>query len=210
MRYERKYRVEDIGLDVARQVIRNHPASFRPLFPDRQINNIYFDTPNLTSYHENVAGIAQRKKFRVRWYGDQIADPRLEIKIKDNQLGAKKTYPVAPFDWEGLYSLQKEVQTLSASGAVFRPTLVNAYHRAYFATSDGHFRLTLDWNLRYFSLYTARRFTRFNLHDDSIVLELKYEEEYEAEVDRIRQFLPFRQTKSSKYVTGMNLVGQIY
>ncbi len=211
MRYERKYRVEDLGLAPARQAIRNHPASFRPLFPDRQVNNIYFDTPNLTAYHENVQGIAQRKKYRVRWYGTgPIIQPRLEVKIKDNQLGDKQSTAVQNFDWRSLSTLQREVQQHAGNFAVLRPTLVNAYQRAYYATPNGRFRLTLDWNLRYFSLYTGRQFTRFNLRDESVVLELKYEAIHEADVDRIRQFLPFRQTKSSKYVTGMNLLGQLY
>ncbi len=197
-------------MDVARQIIANHPASLRKIYPDRQINNIYFDTPSLTAYHENVMGIAQRKKFRVRWYGadpQRIENPQLEIKIKDNQLGRKEVYPVSAFQWDNLRSLNQEVQTINQTGAVLRPALVNAYRRAYFGTANGHFRITLDWQLRYFSLLEANRFTRFNVPDADIVVELKYDEIYEAEVDRIRQYLPFRQTKSSKYVSGMNLVG---
>ena len=90
MRYERKYRIEDLRLEMVHQIIKNHPSSFRKIYPDRQVNNIYFDTPNYTTYTENVMGIAQRKKFRVRWYGDR-RDTRtknnLEVKIKDYELG---------------------------------------------------------------------------------------------------------------------------
>jgi len=153
MRYERKYKNENLSLAMTHQSIRSHPAGLRKIFPDRQINNIYFDTPGLTAYHENVVGVASRKKFRVRWYGSEkeaIQNPHLEIKIKDNELGFKKTFPVAPFSWTSLTALQKEV---------------------------------------------------------AVIVELKYEEEWENQVDRIRQFLPFRQTKSSKYVTGMNSSG---
>ncbi len=210
MRYERKYKNENLSLAMTHQSIRSHPAGLRKIFPDRQINNIYFDTPGLTAYHENVVGVASRKKFRVRWYGSEkeaIQNPHLEIKIKDNELGFKKTFPVAPFSWTSLTALQKEVASKSESYAVLNPVLVNAYLRSYYGTPDGKFRITLDSNLRYFPLLGARRFTRFNILDQGVIVELKYEEEWENQVDRIRQFLPFRQTKSSKYVTGMNSSG---
>ena len=210
MRYERKYKIEDLSLAMTHQSIRSHPAGLRKIFPDRQINNIYFDTPGLTTYHENVVGIAERKKFRVRWYGSEkeaIQKPQLEIKIKDNELGYKKTFPLAPFSWDSLNALRKEVHRKSESYAVLSPVLANAYLRSYYGTPDGKFRITIDSNLRYFSLLGARRFTRYNIIDPSIIVELKYEEECENQVDRIRQFLPFRQTKSSKYVSGMNSSG---
>ena len=94
MRYERKYKIESITAEVVRQVVINHPASFRKIFPDRKVNNIYFDNIELSAYFDNVNGIADRQKIRVRWYGDdifKIEQPKLEIKIKSNQLGFKKT-----------------------------------------------------------------------------------------------------------------------
>lgn len=211
MRYERKYKIEDLSLALTHQAIRSHPASFRKIFPDRQINNIYFDTPHISTYHENVKGIAQRKKFRVRWYGEEqnIQTPKLEVKIKDNQLGYKESTSIDSFSWNSLGKLQREINIKSNTGALLFPTLANAYRRAYYGTPDGHFRLTIDWHLRYFSLLGARRFTRYNIEDRGVVVELKYEAEQEENADRIRQFLPFRQTKSSKYVTGMNMTGMI-
>ena len=69
MRYERKYKIENVALDVIIQALKMHPAGLSKIYPDRQINNIYFDTPGLTTYKENVMGIANRDKYRVRWYG---------------------------------------------------------------------------------------------------------------------------------------------
>lgn len=207
MRYERKYKIEDLSLSMTEQAIRSHPASFRQIFPDRQVNNIYFDTPHMASYHENVKGVAQRKKFRVRWYGAEqhIEKPILETKIKDNELGYKESSLLVPFSWDNLRGLSTEVNAKSNTGALLLPTLANAYRRSYYGSPDGRFRITIDRNLRYFSLLGARRFTRFNIADEGVVVELKYEADQEEVVDRIRQFLPFRQTKSSKYVTGMNM-----
>ena len=84
MRYELKYKIEDLSLNVVLQALRLHPAALRKIYPDRHINNIYLDTPNLMAYQDNVIGVANRKKFRVRWYNtaaNQIIKPLFEIKI---------------------------------------------------------------------------------------------------------------------------------
>ncbi|MEM6272738.1 MAG: VTC domain-containing protein [Bacteroidota bacterium] len=92
MRYERKYRVEELGLAGVRAILERHPVSFRTLYPDRQVNNIYLDTRQMTFYRENLSGVSQRRKYRIRWYGPdllQVRRPVLEIKLKDGELGEK-------------------------------------------------------------------------------------------------------------------------
>ncbi|MFT5168500.1 MAG: SPX domain protein involved in polyphosphate accumulation [Saprospiraceae bacterium] len=208
MRYERKYRAENLSPEVVRQAVRLHPASFRKIFPDRQINNIYFDTANLVAYNENVDGIAERRKFRVRWYGKDICTiqkPKLEIKIKNNMLGAKETYPAIDFSLHDLKPLAQSITEHSQLKLSFIPTLINSYQRSYYGTANGDFRITIDSNLRYFSPLSSRMFTRYNIYDDATVLELKYEEDKDELAEEILQHIPFRYSKSSKYVTGMNL-----
>ncbi|MEL6863298.1 MAG: polyphosphate polymerase domain-containing protein [Bacteroidota bacterium] len=207
MRYERKYKVEEISKSLVEEVIRLHPASFRKIYPDRQINNIYFDTPGLTAYKENVMGIASRKKYRVRWYGDdphQVQSPKLEIKIKSNQLGYKESMNVAPFELNQLRPLKEQIRRLFPH-MVLHPVLLNAYRRSYYGTSDGRYRITIDEHLRYCSLLKTLQFTYFSIEDPSIVTELKYDAHLDNDVDAIMQHLPFRQTKSSKYVSGVDL-----
>jgi hypothetical protein len=116
MRYERKYRIEDVDIALIKQVIRMHPAGLRTLYPDRQINNIYFDTPDLTTYKENVVGIATRKKYRVRWYSWDplnVIQPQFEIKYRDNEIGTKDIFPVSKFNFNNLDLLIDEVNGLS-------------------------------------------------------------------------------------------------
>ena len=209
MRYERKYRIEKVHLNVILQTIKMHPAGLYKLFPDRQINNIYFDTPGLTTYKENVMGIANRDKYRVRWYGWDplvIQNPKLEIKHRRNNVGAKTIYDVVPFSFEDLSGLTQQVNELSGTYAVLRPALQNSYKRAYFGTRDKKFRITIDWNLSYASMLTVNQFRRHQQFEPNVhILEVKYEQELEEEADRISQFFPFRSTKNSKYVTGIEL-----
>ncbi|MGB1242472.1 MAG: polyphosphate polymerase domain-containing protein [Chitinophagales bacterium] len=206
LRYEKKYKIEHLSKAYVLQALRMHPAAFRKLYPDRTINNIYFDTPNLTTYHQNVAGIADRKKFRVRWYGEEITQieaPQFEIKFKQAELGGKHIQKVDSFQLDDLEKLTKEINKNSQTDALLQPVLINSYRRAYYATSNQKFRITIDTDLRYCPLLKSKNFNQTYYSESGVVLELKYALEDDQLVDFINQFLPFRQTKKSKYVTGM-------
>lgn len=208
MRYERKYRIERMHRQVILQVLRMHPAGLVSLYPDRQINNIYFDTPGLTTYRENVMGLAHRDKYRVRWYSWDplsVQHPVLEIKHRRNNVGNKTFYQLEAFSFDNLTPLTKAVNYHSGTTVPLFPTLQNSYKRAYFGTRDGKFRITLDWDLAYASMRACHQFRKHQQYDHNVhVLELKYDRELEQEADRITQYLPFRSTKNSKYVTGVD------
>ena len=67
---------------------------FRQQHTSRFINSIYFDTNNLDCINDNLDGTNIRKKFRVRWYGNNksLNNPNLEIKYKKNFESYKKIY----------------------------------------------------------------------------------------------------------------------
>ncbi len=207
MRYERKYKMYDVVPDILKQAVKIHPASFIKIYPDRQINNIYFDTSTLTTYWDNVNGVGSRKKYRVRWYNDDVSKvekPHFEVKARINELGTKKVIRIDDFDLDNIRFLTRIVNELSDTPGRLQPILLNSYKRSYYGTRDGKFRVTIDWHLRYFSLMFAQRFTRYTVEDfNATVLELKYDRDLDDYTDRITQFFPFRQTKSSKYVTGV-------
>lgn len=207
MRYERKYRIEGLPVQWIEQVIRFHPAGFRPLYPERQVNNIYFDSPALDEFYQNIAGAPQRRKHRLRWYGEQytkLHDPVFEIKIKDNELGRKETQALESTTWSDLKTSFLKVTTLNY--LPLRPVLVNSYDRNYWISSNGRFRITLDWNLSFSAFSWATLQKHLFLPDQAVVLELKYEEENDSEAQDIFSHIPFRLSKNSKYVTGINLV----
>ena len=209
MRYERKYKIDQLALSLVEQSIRLHPAGFRKIFPDRQVNNIYFDTTDFVTFKENVMGISERKKYRIRWYGtdvSKIENPTFEIKIKNNQLGDKISKAFPAFDLSKLNFSKKEIQSFSQALLPLYPTLLNSYQRSYYGTSDGKFRITIDWKMRYFSLLNRSQFRSYRIEDHGVVMELKYDESLDGKTDRITQHFPYRMTKSSKYVTGLELV----
>lgn len=208
LRYERKYKIGQIRGNLLAQTVLLHPAGFRKVFPDRWVNNIYFDSPDLNAYHDNVAGVSHRKKYRIRWYGnpvESIHEPKLEIKIKENQMGRKEVYDFREFSLGNYSEIIQDVYTLSGKVLPLRPTLLNSYLRSYFTTTDGMFRITVDRQMKYHSLLLGSHFHSYSIYDLSNILELKYGPDSDGHTDRITQYFPYRQTKSSKYVTGIEL-----
>lgn len=208
MRYERKYRVDQCFHHSIEQIIRMHPASFRKTFPDRQVNNIYFDTPLLDAYHLNVMGASDRKKYRIRWYGSDfghIGNAVLELKVKSNQLGFKTSWPMGTFSIIDSKGLTESIREHCTDEIYLQPVLVNAYQRSYYASPDGRFRITIDSRLR-FGVYMGPATSLTHSLPHTTIVEVKFDEGLEDESDRILQYLPFRQTKSSKYVSGVDML----
>ena len=209
MRYERKYKLDNLHPSIFGQALRLHPACFRPIYTPRWVNNLYLDTPDLSAFHDNAAGVSRRVKHRLRWYGlpfGTIHDPILETKVKENLLGRKDSLslPAGCYRIGQLEGLLQQVRLHLGYGLELQPVLFNSYYRSYWATPGGRFRITIDNELQ-FGAYRRQEGRLLPYRLPSVIMELKYEQEDEAESDFIQQHLPFRQTKSSKYVLGVEL-----
>ena len=209
MRYEIKYKLDNIHPSAFEQAIRLHPASFRSIYSPRWVNNLYFDTPEFSAFHDNAAGISRRVKHRLRWYGqpfEVMNNPILETKVKENLLGRKESFPLSPGRYRAdlLDGLLPQVRQHLGHGKELLPVLFNAYFRSYWATPNGRFRITVDSELRFGAFrQPADRLLPYRLL--SVVMELKYEQEEEGQSDFILRHIPFRQTKSSKYGMGVGM-----
>ena len=212
MRYEKKYQIDHLPRAAVEQMLQLHPAGFRRLFPNRQVNNIYYDTSDYQTFRQNVDGVPYRKKFRLRWYGpdtQRISQPRLEVKIKRGELGAKLISPFPDSIMNQLTSVNRQVNHLllnQKSGVtLLQPTLVNHYLRSYWATPNGCFRLTVDDRLQFRSPLNSSRFYDTPVAEPAVILEIKYAATDDRTARFIFDHLPFRQTKKSKYGTGLLL-----
>lgn len=218
-RLERKFLVDQLDEHDVISLLRFHPAMFKEIYPPRYINNIYLDDPMMGSFHDNVDGLSERRKIRVRWYGElfrMVEKPVLEFKLKRGLAGQKAQYPLSPFSLDGNFSegYFKEVLRQSSlpheakSRIVSQDAvLLNRYYRWYFATPDMRFRVTIDSGLSYYHLHKYRnRFDHKWVDYQNIVVELKYQPEDDLEGCRISSGFPFRMTRSSKYVTGIEQV----
>lgn len=224
MRYERKYRTEQMDYREVLQMVRSHPMSFRTLYPDRQVNNIYFDTPELHFLHENLHGVAERRKYRIRWYGSDLkaaAQPILEMKCKDGELGDKFSTGLAPLDFadsahvraqfaQGFQALHAGRPLGTALAAQdLTPVLLNTYLRSYLVSYNGKFRLTIDRAMRHHAFNARLQPLATACADDAVVVEIKYEDVDDATYQQVAQRLPLRLSRNSKYTIGMLLVANV-
>jgi SPX domain protein involved in polyphosphate accumulation len=219
-RYERKFLAEELFPCQVEALVRRHPLMFRAPFPPRQINSLYLDTADMENYYDNVAGAAARRKVRLRWYGaltGPVARPMLEIKVKDGLVGKKLAYAMAPFTLDETFC-DRAFQALAGRSDLppvvrtdlrtLSPVLLNCYRRSYHATRDGRFRITVDWRQEFYKINAA--FGNSLLHRQrnarDVILELKYDVDQEPLADRAAGYFPFRVTRNSKYIQGIERV----
>tara|TARA_B100001964_G_scaffold197137_1_gene222018 strand:+ start:563 stop:1243 length:681 start_codon:yes stop_codon:yes gene_type:complete len=215
-RYERKFFITSITKAEIEKLVMFHPANFSEVFYERSINNIYFDTPMFKSYFDNIDGNSDRTKVRIRWYGelyDNIKKPTLELKIKNGILGHKLHFLLKPLNTTTQLNKLDIVQLTSnvdipqhilAKIKVLTPTLLNRYNRKYFLSADKRFRITIDTNQVFYKICSINRYFLNRCRDNSsIVLELKYDRNADKDASYITESIPFRLTKSSKYVRGI-------
>ena len=69
-RFERKWILKDGDhLKLINSLLRSN-FFFRSQYSKRKVNSIYFDNSKLKSIRENLDGVSNKKKTRLRWYGN--------------------------------------------------------------------------------------------------------------------------------------------
>lgn len=217
-RYERKFVANKFSRVGAEAVVKQNSAFFTPIFQPRKVNNIYFDTPGLDCYFDNLFGNGNRWKTRIRWYNSvfgKVESPVLEFKIKKGLVGTKKSYRLPAFEInQNEFNGESLIHLFETAGLPddvleklkgLQPVLLNSYNRSYFSSIDKKFRITIDDQLEYFNLRpTWNRFQFKHTERLKTVLELKYDNEWNNEAREITTQFPFRLDKNSKFVAGMS------
>jgi SPX domain protein involved in polyphosphate accumulation len=215
-RFERKFVLENSNIAHAKMLVKINPGMFSSIYTKRRINNIYFDTPNLTSYYDNHFGKSERIKIRIRWYGEtlgHIAEPILEYKMKHGAAGTKNSFTLkgftlnnehSSFNWKALFQESDLPDNVQNDLKSVIPTLLNSYERMYFQSFNKNYRFTIDFNLSFFNIKSLRNnFLEKALKEPSIILELKYDLTKDENVKKITNALPVRLNKYSKYIRGI-------
>lgn len=215
-RFERKAFITDLNGFEVEAAVKIHPALFREIYHEREINNLYFDSVDFRNYSSNVEGDPERRKARIRWYGPMlgaVSEPVLELKIRSNSVGRKEHYPIEAFELVRGFDVGTLREAIARSDlptsvrlflAAQDAKLLNRYTRRYFQSACGRFRITIDQDLVFYSL---RGENNSLLHTESdhrtLILEIKYDREHDDAIDEITSRFPFRLTKSSKYAYGI-------
>lgn len=219
LRYERKFQADGLDVHQVRALVRVHPSMFVQAFPPRYVNNLYLDSKELEGYFANLDGAEGRQKARVRWYGDPfgpIEHPILEFKKKRGWVGFKEQHPVAPFVLERGFSqryFQEVLRRCDLPDGVrvrlqgLEVVLFNRYFRWYYASMDGRFRITVDTGMLFCGVANLSS-TFIHRQEDRgrVVVELKYGVAHDHCAHRVAAFFPFRVSRNSKYVQGIESV----
>ena len=218
-RYERKFFINNMSTSEIESLIKIHPHIFSDIFHPRYINNIYFDSIDLNNYYDNVEGAEKRIKIRLRWYGELFGDinkPTLEFKIKSGLLGKKISCKIPSFKFDSEFNIDtfkniikeakvSEILQIKLHDKI--PTLLNRYKRRYFISENNKFRITVDNNQFFYQIGHRRNFFLKKVEDkENTIVELKYGIKDDNYANQVSNNFPFRLTKSSKYVTGIEKV----
>lgn len=217
-RYEVKFVADAVRYHELEQWIRLHPAGFRTSYPPRRVNNVYFDTPALDAYAENLSGASARSKVRLRWYGESFAPTAtcLEVKRRRNHLGWKLLFRTGAMDLarESWNSLRRQLrEMLPPEGKLWldthpQPVLINRYFRQYFEAPEGKLRATLDFRQ---GVLDQRIRSRPNLRSranlpDTLVVEIKFHRSDHDLGSRAIAGIPIRVSRNSKYTIGVQSI----
>ena len=218
-RYEIKFVANELELNKILNWINNHSAKFVSPYPNRQVNNIYFDTYNYSCYEENLSGASSRAKVRYRWYGASQFPEKgvLEVKLKRNFFGWKLNYKIGDLKSCGFKNwrdVKKTIsQQLSSDGKVWmnqypQPVLINSYKRQYFVSNDGNIRVTVDTNQQAFDqrMSSVPNFKSGAHIAKNLVVEFKFDPIDRDIASNFMQSIPIRVSRHSKYVLGVHAI----
>ena len=87
-RYEKKFLIRKECLYSFMSLIKKNNFFLNEKYPKRNVKNLYLDTYSYNSYFQNLDGLSEREKFRIRWYDknfNEIINSNFECKIKRNK-----------------------------------------------------------------------------------------------------------------------------
>ena len=219
-RYEIKFVLNEMNESIFEKWLHSETSCTKK-YPNRYINSLYLDDINYSSVKDNLSGIANRYKLRLRWYGNNSSfegiKPTLEKKLKKGRLGSKEYTPVIGIE-SNIYTLKigeifNEVTRQYDSEGIglkdfYYPTLLVSYEREYF--EDGNnLRVTLDKNIRYSVPTMSKSIKNLNwINHNKKILELKFEPQAKDYVSELMRPLNLVPSRHSKYLTGLSMLGQ--
>jgi len=152
---------------------------FRTQYPPIDVNSVYFDTYNYTSIRQNLDGVSNKKKIRIRWYGkkNKMINPMIEIKSKKGFETKKENIKIKELDNIELNNLDKIKYQLNKkikSKKNIIPILSTHYQREYLISLNGNIRATVDYNLKSIFLNNSSQIDIIKNFKNICILELKY------------------------------------
>ena len=216
LRHELKYFISPAEMQVLRGIL----TPSMQLDPNGNENNeyhirsLYFDTINDDALEEKIAGVGNRKKYRIRIYNFSDKVIKLECKSKYGDLISKQSVTIPrdlaeqliAGDPEGLqrmrhplfHDMYREMRI-----NLLRPAVIVDYVREAYIHPAEEVRITFDKTLRT-GLYSNDLFNKniptYPVFDDPVeILEVKYDEFLPSYIQSMLSGVTAQRSAISKY-----------
>jgi hypothetical protein len=194
MRYEYKYLISEQSAVLLRCQLAALLSTDEHSNGDGRyfIRSVYFDDADYTAYHDKLAGVNVRNKYRLRFYNMDSRYIFFEAKRKRGQRMVKNSVVVSRDCAERMMSggrlrsgelehpLLREFDAFSLTGGL-TPSVIVDYDRAAFTHPMSDTRITLDSDVRAETYRPENVFVRHAsapvLEDGMVILEVKFNEE---------------------------------
>jgi len=224
-RHELKYRINGGTYHILRQRFK------AVMIPDThtagglyRVTSLYMDDIYRSAYNDKVNGAMHRKKYRIRIYdlGQDVI--RLEEKVKDDEVGYKKSTPLTLEQYRCLLAgncefLADERYADSAGGDYFAsdsavklsPAVIVDYIREPYVCYAGNVRITFDMKIaactNSIDLFSPENVYETVMPENDIVLEVKYDSFLPSHIQQLLTGISTSEEAVSKFVMCCDKVG---
>lgn len=215
-RYEYKYiinsRQEQILKVLAEGLMK--PDPYTDINGAYQVTSLYFDDYNNTCFNENIDGINQRSKFRIRYYNDNLNRITLEKKSKLNGMTKKESGIISkeqcelfvqgkipPVSKEMPNILQKLLTQMRLKN--MQPKIIVSYKRIPYVYNVGNVRITFDSDI--ISSTAVDNFMRYNAEGMPVLsigvslMEVKWDNIFPSYIKEYMKLDSLKWSTFSKY-----------
>lgn len=180
------------------------------------VRSLYFDSFDNKAFHEKIAGIKERKKYRLRIYDTKDKKVKFEIKNKSNNHIHKETATINKADALEIQNQNYEVLNKYNNYVLnkiyynfkknkYHPVVLVDYLREAYVYDLNNIRITFDkslksnaCNLQLFGDIT----TVPCLNENIVILEIKYNNFLPEHIKKALQLSRFERCAISKYCIG--------
>lgn len=210
-RYEIKYLISEKEYDIISRRLKYFLKSDTHYEKSSyKVSNIYFDDYNNQALFQKLEGLENRKKYRIRYYDDDLSFIRFECKIKENQMVRKESMVIDENDYRKLLSGQMSKEPVNHGllngnlisyfflhRFLFKPVLIVDYDREAYNFGLSDIRITIDKKLKYGDVNSLVRLPYY--HQPVYILEIKYQRFLPSFIKNLLQLTSCEQLAISKY-----------
>ena len=205
IRFEKKWKVNSYYFYDVYRALTESNFNFTEQYDSRWVNSIYYDNNFYNSILQNLDGNELKKKIRLRWYGSDlnINNSFLEIKSKKGIVSQKRKINLKEKNSKLNQILLKKIQInilkKYPNFFVQNPLTKVRYNRTYFVSKNNNIRATIDKNISYQKINNYKVDVG-SFYDSNLVLEFKYNTEYDNYVRDNLKNISLRLNKNSKFI----------